>query len=377
MPRRFRYRERADQPQGLVEPAQLQGLRTTFLHAPSMGVHEAVRGARRNGVLGAGIDVRGINGDLAYRFNGTHGNGGCSWGTTPTCFGATAILYVARFRLAALGGNIFARWGAGNATFLIATDAAGDFVLAAANGTSSQGGARKTIGFGLSVGRTVTIAVAAQSSSTAPNGITASLDGRPLDLPGNVYNNGTASAFNDGPQSIQIGVANDGGPMSGWVSFVAQAIGNSGAISQAMLNSVSANPWQMAEATRRFVNPAAAITVYRPGSDVAVSGWTAVGAATRAAALADESGATYAESPDLSTPDTQTWTPPFPAGPASLEITAARTAGVGALRIVFLDAGGAVVGTTAWQALTGAPADYTLTATVLAISPQFRIEVQP
>lgn len=223
----------------------------------------------------------------------------------------------------------------------------------------------------------MTIAVAAQSLSTAPNGITASLDGRPLDLPGNVYNNGTASAFDDGPQSIQIGAANDGGPMSGFVTFVGQAIGDSGAISQALLDSISANPWRMVEFSRRIVNPATAITVYRPGSDVGISGWTAVGAASRAAALADESGATYAESPDLSTPDTQTWTTPFPAGPASLEITAARTATVGALRIVFLDAGGAAVGTTAWQTLTDTPTDYTLTATVSAISPQFRIEVQP
>jgi hypothetical protein len=162
--------------------------------------------------------------------------------------------------------------------------------------------------------------------------------------------------------------------MNGFVSLAAVLVGRH---TQAILNSISANPWQLFEPTRRIVNPATAITVYRPGSDVGVSGWTAVGAATRAAALADESGATYAESPDLSTPDTQTWDTPFPAGPASLEITAARTDTAGALRIVFLDAGGATVGTTAWQALTNTPTDYALTATVSAISPQFRIEVQP
>jgi hypothetical protein len=141
--------------------------------------------------------------------------------------------------------------------------------------------------------------------------------------------------------------------------------------------SLHANPLQVFAPTTVSRSIATAITVYRPGSDVGISGWTAVGAASRAAALADESGATYAESPDLGTPDTQTWITPFPAGPITLEVTAARTDTAGALRIVLLDAGGAAVGATAWQTLTGTPTDYVLTGAVSATSPQFRIEVQP
>lgn len=342
-----------------------------------MGREDAVAGARRS-VLGAGASVQAVNGELAYRFTGAQANGACSWPAPRALTGQATLVFAARFRLNALASSsVFCRWGASLNSFLLQISATGEVIIGAVSGVNSNGRALSTSGFGLVVGRTYTMACAVQTP--APTGaaeIELSVDGRTLSLPTTIFNNGIPPAFFDGNATLQMGVANDGSPMNGAVmmGFLGASVSR---VHPRTLNRITSSPWALFDMARRFVNPAAAITVYRPGSDVAVSGWTAVGAATRAAALADESGATYAESPDLSTPDTQTWTPPFPAGPASLEINAERTAGVGALRIVFLDAGAAVVGTTAWQTLTGTPADYVLTATVSATSPQFRIEVQP
>lgn len=148
-------------------------------------------------------------------------------------------------------------------------------------------------------------------------------------------------------------------------------------LSDAEINSVSANPWQIFEQPARPLwAPASTITVYRPGSDVSGS-WTAVGGASVAATLADEAQGNYAESPDLSTPQVCTWNPPLPAGNWTIPVGGLRTASAGQVRIVCLDAGGASVGATAWQALTLTPTLYSLTVTTSATSTQFRIEVQP
>ena len=118
------------------------------------------------------------------------------------------------------------------------------------------------------------------------------------------------------------------------------------------------------------------IVTYRPGVDVSGS-WSAVGAASVAAALFDESESNYGESPNLSASQICTWDPPLPAGTWNLPIIAERTATGGQVRIVCLDAGDVSVGATAWQALTNAPSPYNLAVTTSATATQFRIEVQP
>lgn len=120
----------------------------------------------------------------------------------------------------------------------------------------------------------------------------------------------------------------------------------------------------------------AAVTVYRPGSDIIVNGWTAVGAASLAAAMAAASTADYALSPNLTDPTTQAWDSPLPAGTWDITVGGARTGASGQVRIVCLDGGGSPVGTSAWQALTGTDTDYTLSVTTTATAPNFRIEVQ-
>ena len=118
------------------------------------------------------------------------------------------------------------------------------------------------------------------------------------------------------------------------------------------------------------------VTVYRPGADVSGS-WSAIGSPSVAAAMADESSGNYGQSPNTSSPQTCTWNPPLPAGTHDIPVKADRTAASAQLRIVCLDAGGASVGATPWQVLTGTEATYTLPVTTTATATQFRIEVQP
>jgi hypothetical protein len=149
------------------------------------------------------------------------------------------------------------------------------------------------------------------------------------------------------------------------------------ALSADEVRSVSDNPWQLfAPAARPLWAPAAGVTVYRPGSDVSGT-WTPVGAASVAAAMADGAEANYAESPDLTSPQTCTWNPALPAGNWTIPVGAYRTAGAGQVRIVCLDAGGTSVGATSWQALTLTPTIYNLSVTTSATSTEQRIEVQP
>jgi hypothetical protein len=140
---------------------------------------------------------------------------------------------------------------------------------------------------------------------------------------------------------------------------------------------VYTNPWQLLQAPQHmgwFFD--AGVTVYRPSADVSGS-WTPVGGASVAATLADPASANYGESPDLTSPQVCTWDTALPAGNWTIPVGASRTDTGGQVRIVCLDAGGASVGATAWQALTLTPTLYSLSVNTSAVSTQFRIEVQP
>jgi hypothetical protein len=143
--------------------------------------------------------------------------------------------------------------------------------------------------------------------------------------------------------------------------------------------SLHANPNQLLTSTPMALwapVTVSGVTAYRPGSDIIVNGWTAVGAGSLAAAMADASTANYALSPNLTDPATEAWDTPLPAGTWDIAVGAARTGASGQVRIVCLDAGGTPVGTSSWQALTATDAEYILSVTTSATSTQFRIEVQ-
>ena len=116
------------------------------------------------------------------------------------------------------------------------------------------------------------------------------------------------------------------------------------------------------------------------GSDVAANGWTATPGGSLASCIDDTTldPADYITSPDTSTPVTLGWSVPVPAGSWDISMNVSRTGGGGQVRLVFLDAGSAAVGTSLWQAAPAVADTLTFAGvTTTAQSTQFRIEVQP
>jgi hypothetical protein len=150
------------------------------------------------------------------------------------------------------------------------------------------------------------------------------------------------------------------------------------ALTPAEIVSLSANPWQLFAPQSQAINLAATVSVYRPGSDITVNGWTSTPSGTLASCIDDPTldRADFITSPDLSSPATLAWNSPLPAGNWSVSVDGVRVGTAGQVRVVCLDAGGTSVGNTSWQVLTGTDTTYTLPVTTTATSTQFRIEVQ-
>lgn len=141
---------------------------------------------------------------------------------------------------------------------------------------------------------------------------------------------------------------------------------------------LSINPWQIFKPNNLLLNTApSVVSVFRPGSDIAVSGWSAIpsGAlyATMNEAVADDNN--YARSPDLVIPATMGLDYPMPIGSYNIDVRF-KSANAGQVRINLLDAGGSSVGISSWQSSTTSFATYSLSVTTTGIATQFRIEVQ-
>lgn len=152
------------------------------------------------------------------------------------------------------------------------------------------------------------------------------------------------------------------------------------ALSDQEIASLSTNPWQLFQAPNRrgWVFGVSAVSVYRPGSDVTVNGWTATPGGSLASCIDDATldRSDFITSPNLTNPTTMAWATALPAGSYTVNIDADRTGASGQVRVVCLDSGGVSVGSTSWQALTATATTYTLGVTTSATSTQFRIEVQ-
>lgn len=151
-------------------------------------------------------------------------------------------------------------------------------------------------------------------------------------------------------------------------------------LSDGEVASLSQNYFQIiATALRPLWAPTVSgVTVYRPGSDIIVNGWTATPGGTLASCIDDPTldRADYITSPNLTDPVTLEWMSPMPTGSYEISIDADRTDTSGQLRIVCLDAGGTSVGVSSWQSLTNTATTYVLPVTTTGVSTQFRIEVQ-
>jgi len=120
-------------------------------------------------------------------------------------------------------------------------------------------------------------------------------------------------------------------------------------------------------------------TTYRPSGDVTTTGWTSTGANFYDQINESPSNdASYVTSPPLST-----MTDPLTLDIASMsagnyiaKFRARKTQTTGEVRMVFLGAGGASVGETAWQPVTTSFALYELPVTLTATSARVRLDVR-
>lgn len=138
------------------------------------------------------------------------------------------------------------------------------------------------------------------------------------------------------------------------------------------------DPWSLLTPPTFWLPDPAAVTVYRPGSDISVSGWVPSTGSDLFGCI-DESTASdvdYITSPDLSTSATMGLTASVPAGNWAVNVRGRRMGVTGSIRVVLLSSGGAPVGTSSWQPLTAGFADYSFNVTTSGAADRFRIEVQ-
>lgn len=151
------------------------------------------------------------------------------------------------------------------------------------------------------------------------------------------------------------------------------------AISDAEALALTQNPWQLYVKRPKRLFAAPAVTVYRPGSDISVSGWTPSTGSDLFDCIDETtaSDADYIISPDLSTSATFGFTTSVPAGNWDVNFRARRIGDGASIRIVMLDSGGSSVGASGWQAQSGSFIDYVASVTTTGTADRFRIEVQP
>ena len=117
---------------------------------------------------------------------------------------------------------------------------------------------------------------------------------------------------------------------------------------------------------------------YRPISDISANGWTPSTGTDLFAMIDDVSldRGDYIISPNLTDPSTVGWAT-MPAGSYTFSVDFDRTDVNGQLRLVALDSGGTVLGTSSWQAAPASAATLPFTVTTTGTTEQLRFEVQP
>lgn len=370
--------QQVSQTTGLVRPAaDVLGMRVTFLHTPTMGAMETGSGLRRNGVLGNGASLQSINNELAYRFTGAQTSSACSFGVARTTRSSGSFVTLVRFRFNAAGVAFkpFGCWGQGG-NFLTEVNINGEIISACGDAINGSVYARATGGLFLAPGVTHTVALGYTSGN--PPSFTGSLNGRALAFPTSVAGFGDASILRDSAvRTTQLGIVDDGGPMNGFVSFAAVLVGRH---SQAILNSLTLNPWQVAEPSTRYTVPKVAV-VYRPSSDILTTGWESVPGPSFFASVDEEvlDNADYIISPNSNTPGPQIFglNGTVPVGTWDVEVTASYVLNSTEVRVSLLDDSNVEQGASAWTNVTNVSFDnYTIPVTTTGLATRLKIEVR-
>lgn len=202
---------------------------------------------------------------------------------------------------------------------------------------------------------------------------------------------GTVRAIGNGDRvNIHAGHQNSAGAIAGIARTACVATSLPMVIGRALspaeiarlYNEQRVNPWGLfLDDGSPFQIPIAVLVLCRPTSDILTTGWTA-STGSDLYAMVDESTASdsdYITSPLLSSPTPNTFgiTPSAPTGTHTVRIRGSRTETTGQVRVHLLDASNAVMGSSAWQALTSSFTTYPLSITTSGAATRMQIEVAP
>jgi hypothetical protein len=330
---------------------------------------------------GANVSLAHTRYGKALSFNGSQANGAASFGDIIRGDdGYTQASWHILFKndSSTAESKIFAKWGAIQGSWLISTNGSGTGIQAwvvAANSIDftlfNASNVFEATGWNNAVfiwrGGTTTSDV-----SLFVNGVDKS-SSLSLVVAG-------ASAMINGDSNVQIGVGNDGGPMDGKV-VVARMWKRGLSLNEAL--ELSRNPWGILKPVTRTIGAViSGVTISRPSSDITTTGWTGDPDNVTLFNNIDEvtpSDTDFIISPALNaTPGPAVFgiTPTQASGTYNVRLRAKRTGSTGDIRALLLDSGGATVGTSSWQALTAAFAQYTLSVTTTGTAARVQLEVR-
>lgn len=330
---------------------------------------------------GANVSLANTQRGKALSFNGSQSTGAASFGNISRTDGLASASWQVLFKHDATGtgeNKIFAKWGP-SGSWLISTDSTTGiqaWVVAATAGNATLTYFGATSVFEATGWNN---AIFVWRGGTGTGNVSLFVNG--VDKSSSLFARGSGpSVMNSGVNDLQIGIANDGNPLTGKVA-VARMWNR--ALSQNEALKLSANPFTILKPTRRLIGfTVSSATISRPNSDIVVSGWTGYTDNVNLYANIDEvtpSTADYVISPDLlATPGPIIFglTNSLPTGTYDARFSAKRTDTIGQVRVVFRDSGGTIVGTSAWQSLTNTYTSYTLTVTATGTATQGGFEVQ-
>ena len=155
------------------------------------------------------------------------------------------------------------------------------------------------------------------------------------------------------------------------------------ALSDAEIKSLSDNPWQIFAPIRTpiFVGVSAAVSIYRPSSDVTTTGWTGTPDNTDKYKNIDEvtaSDTDYITSPTITGGENIIFglTGSLPAGTWDVRYRANFVGASAQVKIHLLDGSSVSQGASSWQTVTSSYGDYTASVTTTGAATRVKIEVQ-
>lgn len=322
--------------------------------------------------IAAGVSISPGAFGPEFTFSGSQADNSFTFGASTLLSGATAATWdlLAYFNAANPTAQIFSQWDGGNQNWLLQASA-GKLIWVACD-DSGGGRTRFDLSGAFPAAGYYRITAAWRGGASFKlliNGVDRSSSVTTVSSAGSVMSGGF-----DG---LKLGMATSQTALNGRIAYA--RIWKRG-LGDPALSSLLAGNWEI-YAPQQILVPVSSVTVsaWWAGTEASMGGWTASNGGTLASCISE---ATYSdlewiEGPVGSNTPNFPWLPSaLPAGNYDFPVRAERMNATGQIRTVFLDAGGAVLATGAWHALTAGYAAYTDNLTIASTSTHFRLETQ-